>query len=514
MDKHFQALFTQIDLLESSGSSQEARQVLLISELEQAAKEDPAWSFSVAEELITRRNRLDWVWHQLLSAWTQAEIRGDASTRIWRILQSKNSVIDSNLDAAASLLHRLSDPPAEGIEPQELIRIGSRILRSTDRPFAGDEIEGNRAPSYEQAKDHPAGRVTMAWIAALLSGYKRIADGKPNRIPPAFRAKFDKLLKGNSSNSAVGRCVLAHKIRLLFELDPSWTQEHLIRIFDWNEGHDRAAQAWAGFLASEGWDGPLFEKMLPHAIQTFGRLDQGVFARRLPNSAFLRTRAHGLLRDDDPIYNQGRFVDNLVRAAFFRANPYLSQLAHPPDSVRDKRGWLFEFVKDAPPALRALWARNFARRAESLSTQEVANLWKRWVHEYWWDRATGVPSALEEAERQALVFWVPALKANVAEAVELALQSPPEEMDQSIFRELDKSAVAEIDGRATGRLLAGLLKRMGRHIYASETVSKVAQNCLDHGANPDDIVAVAEEMARLGCDGAEELRNLAMKHQN
>jgi hypothetical protein len=58
-------------------------------------------------------------------------------------------------------------------------------------------------------------------------------------------------------------------------------------------------------------------------------------------------------------------------------------------------------------------------------------------------------------------------------------------------------------------LLRGLLANVHAISWDSGEVMEIAKEALNHGAMPADMLAVAEDMVRLGCVGADELRRLA-----
>lgn len=77
------------------------------------------------------------------------------------------------------------------------------------------------------------------------------------------------------------------------------------------------------------------------------------------------------------------------------------------------------------------------------------------------------------------------------------------------FHLLLQSGIGESHGRDTGRLVAGLMGSLSDLEHDSE-VFDLAKQALDHGADPNDIEAIAEHMARLGIGDATVLRALAV----
>lgn len=70
-------------------------------------------------------------------------------------------------------------------------------------------------------------------------------------------------------------------------------------------------------------------------------------------------------------------------------------------------------------------------------------LWNRWLRRYWQDRQQAVPTALDEAEIQKMLEWLPHLDGSFPKAVALAIQSPVIRIEHShVLYELRESDLA------------------------------------------------------------------------
>ena len=74
---------------------------------------------------------------------------------------------------------------------------------------------------------------------------------------------------------------------------------------------------------------------------------------------------------------------------------------------------------------------------------------------------------------------------------------------------LDESHLAQSDGLVIGRFLRLLLERARSLSYACDEAWDIAIEALANGAAREDILRVAEDMARLGCPNATQLRDRA-----
>jgi hypothetical protein len=172
-------------------------------------------------------------------------------------------------------------------------------------------------------------------------------------------------------------------------------------------------------------------------------------------------------------------------------------------------GWLFGFMESAEAEDRACWADEFGQCLESLSDEGIDGIWTRWLSDYWRARITGVPRPLAEDERGSVITWVPGLRSKFSEAVDLVLAARPSTLDHTTFYRLDQAEIAVKNGRETGRLLRGLLAELDSVAYDSGEVAMLANAAADNGAERADLLAIADDMARLGCSGAAGLRDRA-----
>jgi hypothetical protein len=244
-------------------------------------------------------------------------------------------------------------------------------------------------------------------------------------------------------------------------------------LFDWDADALRAAQVWDGFLTWGRWSDPLVDRLQPFMRQTFTRVAQ------------LGGKQHA-------------FASALASvAAFSTVDPW------------HNGGWLFDFMRAAPADARAHWADEFGRYMESLNEDGVDALWMRWLSDYWGERITGVPQPLDEQEKGAMVTWLAGLVPRLTEAIDRILAAPPTTLDHLVFYRLHDAEVGRRNGLEIGRLLRGLLPLLNAVTHDFGEVADLANQAADHGAEHADLLVIANEMARLGCPGAAQLRDRA-----
>jgi hypothetical protein len=443
----------------------------LLTIFERSAADNLTWSFSVTDEMIRRHLTPGELWSALLGAWRTATLDDGAYGRIVRLLDEHPHIGENALRPTASFVLKAaerSELTLEELEPLE--RIGERLLPMSDATAAGVYRNG-QIDWFTSAVSHPGGEVALAWLV-LLARRMTLAGDEWRGLPESSRERFRNLLGGGGNNSVLARVVFASRAHFLFQADRVWTVEHIVPLFDWEANVVRAEQAWKGFLASSTWNAALFERMQPFLLQTFDRIAE--------------------LGDQE-----NAFISRLAAvAAFSPADPWRNA------------GWVFELMRRLGPEHRKDWAREFGLYVESLATSGADALWERWVSDYWAARLTGVPQPLADGERMQMITWVWSFRGHLAEATRHVLEAPPVTLNHYTFHHLRHVGMAESNGFQTGRLLRGLLHAAGEIEYDTGELLEFSTAAFRNGAEPGDLLAVAEDMARLRCHGAEALREL------
>jgi hypothetical protein len=444
----------------------------LMTTFGQAAVASTEWSLGVADALVTDHVWESELWTTLLGAWRSSSLEGDAWRRVLHLIETHADIGTGSPLATADFIEEAMDRAGlSNAELQSLEAVGERLLAASDTMPPGVHLNGD-LDWYSSAINHPAGRVARAWIKDLsirMTGARDDWHG----LSENQRNRFDTLLGGAGHNAAIARVVFASQVHFLFAADRGWTETHIVPLFDWDADPERGAQAWSGFLASGRWNAVLFERMQPFVIQTFSHMND--------------------LGDE-----KRNFVSRLAAAAAYsQADPW------------HNNGWLFQYINLTEPEDRAAWAGEFEQSVESLSADGAGDLWNRWVAAYWDARLLGVPHPLADVERQAMVRWLCAFKAQFANAVERLLRALPESLDHRAFYSLARCGVADAHGAELGRLLRSLMANLTELRHDTGEVFALAWAALNHGAARADMLVVAGEMVRLACDGGEQLRQLA-----
>jgi hypothetical protein len=105
-----------------------------------------------------------------------------------------------------------------------------------------------------RAINHPVGHVMQALLNLWFKREPNDNDGLPAELEPFFTQVCDT----GVAQFRHGRVLLASRLIALFRVDRSWTEAHLLPLFDWTIDALEARAAWAGFL----WSPRLYRPLL------------------------------------------------------------------------------------------------------------------------------------------------------------------------------------------------------------------------------------------------------------
>lgn len=104
-----------------------------------------------------------------------------------------------------------------------------------------------------EAINHPIGHVTQA----LLNLWFRRQPNDNDELPTEIQPIFTQLCNTRVAYFRHGRVLLGSRLIALFRVDRSWTEQHLLPLFDWRLDPSEAKAVWEGFLWSPRLYGPL-----------------------------------------------------------------------------------------------------------------------------------------------------------------------------------------------------------------------------------------------------------------
>jgi hypothetical protein len=193
-------------------------------------------------------------WREALQAWSE-----DGRTlRSWRyaapLLQN---MPDSLMQEIAHGVTWWMDAASKSIDRHEaiLLELCRRVLALPLEPSTS--IRQNGEPINQpvtEAINHPIGHVTQALLNLWFKREPSDNDSLPGDIEPIFTQLCDVGVE----KFRHGRVLLASRLIALFRVDRSWTEAHLLPLFDWDRSSIEAKAAWEGFL----WSPRLYRPLL------------------------------------------------------------------------------------------------------------------------------------------------------------------------------------------------------------------------------------------------------------
>ena len=197
-------------------------------------------------------------WRDALQAWSEEKLR----ILSWKYMAPILSEMPNDL--LQSLAHSLSwwlqviSKTFEGHNDHFFSLV--RRLLELGYPDRGSDSED----PITRALNHPAGLVTEA----LLGWWFRFTLDDGQGLPVELKSVFTNLCDVQNEKFWPGRILLAAHVVTLFRVDPEWTIQNLLPLFDWHRSETEALMAWKGFLWSPRLYRPLMDKLKTAFLDT------------------------------------------------------------------------------------------------------------------------------------------------------------------------------------------------------------------------------------------------------
>lgn len=209
------------------------------------------WTLACENVWLTAR------WSQALHAWSRDPHR----RRSWRCMsaivgQAPEQAFRKMVNAVAWWLSDVADQSQD--REALLLQLCDRVLAIRHDPGEDSDDE-----PLNTAINHPVGRVGRALLQCWYQRKPSADDG----IPIELSSRFSRLLDTMRLDLRHGRAVLAAEAVNLFLVDSTWTEQHLLPLFDWHKSEVEARGAWASFLIAGRFHRPLFEAIKSSLIE-------------------------------------------------------------------------------------------------------------------------------------------------------------------------------------------------------------------------------------------------------
>jgi len=379
----------------------------------EAAQKNVAWGLDLADEMV---NASEWnteLWGHLISAWETSEIDQNSTARVLRHLSESKlhgkhtreianvliEIIQNAKDVEINQLLQMAHSIATALQPQAVAEGSHQSQLRQSQPYQPDSLEWLH---YETDRN-PSGRLTLFWLFSIERWYKQ-----KKSISQSLNAKFDAkyqqilntIIQDDSYTGNLGRALLAAHLHCLYTAYPSWTEEHLLPLFDSN--HKDFQCIWNGYL----------------------------------NAGQMTLQSAELLQDKQiaaiqRILERKEFDENMLKK-FVRF--YVFTMSTRIEHANDR--WIIEFFKHANDKARACFAASISDLLDNLDQRKQQEWWNVWLKDYWENRLQGVPRKLDPAEINTMLNWVIYLHDVFPEAVDMAVRmdlvqsmDPVESMD-------------------------------------------------------------------------------------
>jgi hypothetical protein len=451
------------------------REGLLVAVTEACSK-SASWGDELAEVLLGKGVGQEDLWQAIVRGWVDGPLGEGRADVILERLARAPTIGTAARRNVVDLLEKIVDEAGSkqnASREKAVLGVSDQLLDATDVPD-GVSSGGPRDWLF-LAINHVVGRVVLVWIKAL-SHTALTEGGDRSGLPWEYQVRFERLLEDRRIGGARGRTILASQAHFLLAKDDAWARARLVPLFDWGRNQEEAAYAWHGFL---GW----------------GRWNDAIFVLLRPFLAGCYERLGGALEACAEI-----LCGRLAGVALYSAI----------DPWHD--GWLPEFVRRTRPSDRRRWAWAIGNELRNLKPEAITAVWGRWMGDYWKDRALGVPAAIVPEEREAMWQWVCVLEPVLDEVVGLApsLSGVIERTDMVAYR-FQESGLWERHPRQAATLLRALVRGATGLGHGCGYADKIVRGLIAAGVDRSSLAPICEDMARLGCPSALELKGLLGK---
>lgn len=208
--------------------------------------------------------------------------------------------------------------------------------------------------------------------------------------------------------------------------------------------------------------------------------------------------------------------------AMQEAHPDFRPREHPDFDTWTTVGW---GGPQSPLTVKELLSKNLKKRltgcshiretsswGQTVKEELVQDLWGRWMDNYWSQRITGIPLPLSQDEKDEMVLWTVPLEPVFPAAVKkICATSAPRLKQTHLYYELVEKKFAARHPMPLTHLLQHLLSNADEPFLHCREVEELVRSLVDSTAPPRELLVVCEDLARLGCPNAGELKELAQE---
>ena len=433
----------------------------LMLAVQEAVEQNFDWGLGLADALAGAGEWDVDLWAGLIQAWSKMELDEDSYRQVLKRLDKVELYPKHAREIAEALYTLVKDqgrPYALKLLPQAN-EIAANLWSLIDPNEPLEEYHD----WLTRAINHPAGVLAQFWLGSL-SSWRRQQDSTPEGLSSQYREALSLMVKNRTPAGRLGRCVLAGHFSFLLAVDENWTRENLLPSFMKYDEVDEYQAVWDGFLT--------WRSLNPQVAEFL-------------SDAFLGA----VLQIESRFAGRRRRAENLIEAYTVMLGYYATD---PLDT------WIPSLFENSSEAHRSYFAVVLGRHLRQMNEGQQYEWWQRWLRSYWENRLTGSPAPLASGEVEHMLEWLPCLKGQFPDAVDLAIRMPQAPLKHYVvIPEIIESDLYRIHPKAVAKLLIRLGGFDCPH-YVWHKGRQLIDKLLQSDLPPELVQGLKELKARLG----------------
>ena len=445
-----------------------------LNEVSQAVAQSLEWGWKLIDALAQLNEWESDIWEAILQGLVRADLRKKDWQRILRFLLRSDVLLYRRSELIARFLEQIRNRE-NCILSADNIAMAERLTEKVwhECPDDLDSYDPDSDIGYINATRHPCGPLTefMLWVLS----YRRNMNGVNwQGIPRKYKHYITRITRADTIKSQLSCVMLGRHLYFLHYIDSTWISSVVIPKFDWLINPIDAELFWQGFLSQNRLGSALFSELLDYYLQSLRRVtDWSEFMRKM-------------------------LANHIASAAMYMGrNPI-------------REGWLLQYIGNTETLDREAWASTVLQILATWDSGILTKTWNDWLKEYWELRINQASIPLDLEESKIMLEWIPYLDPVFDEAVSLACKTPISgEMHSSLLYDIKAKNYDIRHPQAAAKLLLYLL-RNAEAFYSLGEVEEMVCNLANQGVDKPILVKICNELARLGCPTANELKDLCM----
>lgn len=430
--------------------------------VEEAAKQDFAWSLQLADTLGVAGNWQTDLWPPLLRSWC-GEHGQVQYGRVLGYLKSPDLHAQHGrlvVEALIAVLTNATVPNAFALLP-EANQIAKDLRQHQEQVYLEPTVDD----WLFQAINSVAGKLAQYWVVSL-DVWRRQQEPVPESMSCEYRSVFTEITADITLAGTLGKAVLGFFSAHLLEADEPWATRNLLPLIGRADNMPAYQAVWDGFLSGQ-------------KILHLAELLKDPFYESISQ---LNTHLAGERR-------RGKFVRDFTLM--------LEYVVTDPTEILYE--WIPKLFANTGDGDRVRFGHDLGSRIKRMEDAQQRKLWDRWLGRYLENRLQGVPGPLVPGEVGAILSWLHHFKSLFPDVVELAVKMPPQQLDHSftLYR-INEGTLWETYPESVADLVAFLdrctLAPYVWHFEGKELIDKL----LEAGLTDDSKRSLLEISARRG----------------